>query len=59
MGDWEKFNEVLLAEKEYFCSHLNKEDVTAADYAHAKRVCKNFEFRSIGEYNDLHFQSSC
>ena len=43
MNDWEKFNETTLPEKEDFYSHLNMEDITDADYAHAKRVCKDFE----------------
>ena len=38
MDDWEKFNETLLPKKEDFYSHLNVEDITDADYAHAKRV---------------------
>ena len=39
MDDWEKFNETTIPEKEF----LNIEDITHADYAHAKRVCKDFE----------------
>ena len=39
MDDWGKFNEAL-PEKEDFYSHLNMEDITAAGYVHAKRVCK-------------------
>ena len=35
MDDWGKFNEIMVPEKEYFCSHLNMEDITDADYAHA------------------------
>ena len=31
--------------KEDFYSHLNMEDITDADYAHAKRVCKDFEVK--------------
>ena len=42
MDDWEKFNETSSPEKEGFPSHLNMEDITDADYAHAKRVCKDF-----------------
>ena len=42
MDDWEKLNETTLPEKEGFYSHLNMEDITDADYAHAKRVCKDF-----------------
>ena len=40
MDDWEKFNKTLLPEKEYFYIHLNMENITDADYAHAKRVLK-------------------
>ena len=40
MNEWEKFNETSLPEKEEFYSNLNKEDITDADYIHAKRVCK-------------------
>ena len=48
MDDWEKFNETSLLEKEYFYSHLNMEYITDADYAHAKRVCKDFEIKILG-----------
>ena len=34
--DWEKFIKTLLPEIEDFYSHLDMEDSTAADYAHAK-----------------------
>ena len=37
MDDWEKFSETSLPGKEDFSSHLNMEDITDADYAHAKR----------------------
>ena len=33
------------------------EDITNADYTNAKRVCKDFEIKILGEYNDLYFQS--
>ena len=29
------------------------EDITDADYAHAKRVCKDFEIKNLGEYHDI------
>ena len=54
MDDWEKFNETSLPEKENFYSHLNIEDITDADYAHAKRVCRDFEIKNLGEYHDLY-----
>ena len=41
--DWEKFNGTSLPEKEDFYSCLNMEHVTDVDYAHAKKVCKDFE----------------
>ena len=58
MDDWPKFNETLLTEKEEFYSHLNMEDITEADFAHVKRVCKNFEIKNLGEYFDLYVQSN-
>ena len=58
MDDWEKFNETSLPVKEDFYSHLNMEDITDADYAHAKRVCKDFEIKNLGEYHDLYVQSN-
>ena len=48
MDNWEKFNEKTLPEKEEFCSNLNMEDITDADYTHAKRVCKDFEIKNLG-----------
>ena len=52
--DWEKFNETTLQE---FYSNLNLEDITDADYMHAKRVCKDFETKSLGEYYELYPKS--
>ena len=43
MDDCEKFNETSLPEKEDFYSHLNMEDITEGYYAHARRVCTDFE----------------
>ena len=57
MEDWEKFNETALPEKEEFYSNLNTEEITDADYMHAKRVCKDFEIKKIGEYHDLYLKS--
>ena len=33
------------------------EDITDADHVHAKRACKNFEIKTLGEYHDLYVQS--
>ena len=56
MNDWEKFCETL-PEKENFYCHLNKEDITDTDYAHVKRVCKDFEIKYLGVYHELYNQS--
>ena len=56
MDDWEKFNETSLPEKEDFYSHLNMEDITDADYAHAKRVCKDFEIKNLEQYHSFMFK---
>ena len=55
--DLEKFSKTKLPEKEDFHSHLNIEDITDADYAHTKRVCKDFKLKDLGEYHDLYVQS--
>ena len=57
MDNWEKFNETALPEKEDFYSNLNPEDIADADYMHAKRVCKDFEIKNLGEYHDLYLES--
>ena len=45
----------LKSKKKY--SHLNMEAITDADYVHAKRICKDFEIKHLGEYHDLYVQS--
>ena len=57
MDDWKKLNETSLREKEDFYSHVNMEDITDADYTHAKRVFKDFEIKKIGKYHDLYIKS--
>ena len=34
------------------------EDITDADYAHAKNICKNFEIKTFGEYYELPVSSA-
>ena len=58
MDDWVKFNKPSLPEKEDLCNLLDMEDITDADYAHAKRVCKDFETEKLGEYHDFFVQSN-
>ena len=33
------------------------EDITDADHMRAKRVCKDFEVKNLGEYHDLYLRS--
>ena len=51
MHAYEKSNETL-PEKEDFYSHLNIKDIIDADYKHAKRNCKDFQIKHLGEYRD-------
>ena len=34
------------------------ENITDADYTHAKNFCKDFEIKNIGEYHDLYVKSN-
>ena len=45
MDDWLKFNAALLPGREDFNSHLNIEDITDAEYAHAKVFCKDIAIK--------------
>ena len=58
MDEWEKFNEATLPKKEEFYSNFNMEDITDANYMYAKRVCKDFEIKRLGEYCDLYLKSN-
>ena len=53
MDDWERFNEKLLPEEEKFHSHLPMEDISNADFVHAKKVYyKDFDIKHLGECHD-------
>ena len=56
MDDWEKSNKTSLPEKEKFYSNLNMENITDTYCMHAKRVCKDFEIKNLGEYYDLYLK---
>ena len=56
MDHWKNFSEISLTEKEDIYSQLNMEN-TDADYAHAKRICKNFEIKNLREYHVLYVPS--
>ena len=57
MDDWENLHETSMLEKEDFDCHLNMEDVTDANYTHAKIFRKNFEIKNLGEYHNLYVQN--
>ena len=57
MDNWERFNDILLPNKETFYSNLNMEDITDTDYRHANKVFKEFKLKNLGEYHDLYVQS--
>ena len=42
--------------KKEFRSNLNTKDIADTDYMHAKRVCKDFEIKKLGEYHDLYLK---
>ena len=52
-----KDNKTPFPEKKESCSNLNMEDITYADYMHAKRVCEDFEMKNLDEYHDLYTKS--
>ena len=43
--------------KKKIFSNLNIEDIRDAGYMHAKRVCKDFEIKTLVEYHDLYLKS--
>ena len=57
VDDWEMFSEKTLLEKEEFYTNLHMEYITDTDYIHAKRVCKDFEIKNLGEYHDLYLKN--
>ena len=57
MDSWERFDETSFPDKEASYSCLNMEDITNADYRHAKRVFKNLNNKNLGDYHDLYVQS--
>ena len=57
MGSWQKFSETPLQNKEFY-SNLTMENITDADFKHAKRVWEDFGVQNPGEYHDLYIQSN-
>ena len=53
-----KINETCSPENYDLLQSLNMEDIIDADYAHAKRVWKDFEIKNLEEYHNLYAQSN-
>ena len=51
MDEWGKINDKSLSKKEEFYNNLTMQDIT--DNMHAKRICKYFEIKNLGEYHNL------
>ena len=54
MDSWGCFEETQLPPKEAFYSKLSDEHISDSDYAHALKVWKTFECRTLGDYTDLY-----
>ena len=44
----------IITWKKKFYRHLSIEDITNANYAHAKRVWKGSKINNVGDYHDLY-----
>ena len=57
MDSFEKFSETSLPKKKDFYSKLNDEHITEYEYAHAKKVWKTFNCKTLGDYHDLYVKT--
>ena len=57
MDSFEKFSETSLPKKEDFYSKLNDDHITEYEYAHAKKVWKTFDCKTLGDYHDLYVKT--
>ena len=56
MSEWDRFKETKFPPKEAFYSKLNRVGVSSENYEHARKVWKELEIKSIGEYHDLYLK---
>ena len=47
-----------MPDKNAFYSELYLEDISDEDYAHAQKLSKYFNLKSLGDYHDLYVQSN-
>ena len=57
MDSFEKFSQTKLPAKEQFYSILNDQHITNDQYDHARKVCKAFNIKTMGEYHDLYLKN--
>ena len=57
VDSWERFDQILLPNKEDFYSSLNMEGIRDVDYRHVKKVLKEFKMSNVGDYHDLYVQT--
>ena len=57
MDDWDTFKEKTLPPIEIFFSKLNKTIISKRDYNHAKKVWKEFNCKTLGNYHDLYLKT--
>ena len=53
----DRMAEAHLPPKEKFYSNLNEEHISDADYAHTLKVWETFQFKTMGEYNNLYLST--
>ena len=51
------FGETALPERQKFDGKLNMEDITNADYRHAKIGSKELEIKHLGKYHDFYLKN--
>ena len=54
---FEKLNDTKLPAKKEFYSKLYNEDISDKDYKHAKKVWKEFDMKTMGDYHDLYLET--
>ena len=54
MDSLQRLKETQLPPREAFYSRLNDEGISDEDYAHARKVWKTFEMKTLQDYHDLY-----
>ena len=54
MDSFERLDETSLPTPDHFYSKLNDTNISTSDYAHAQRVWKEFDIKTIRDYHKLY-----